>query len=56
MTEAVKLKKKVFFVGVYDSNNTPEETKKYYLKNEIDIIVPNVNYLIDLLRIGRKNE
>ena len=56
MTEAVKLKKKVFFVGVYDSNNTPEETKKYYLTNEIDIIVPNVNYLIDLLRIGRKNE
>ena len=54
MTEAVKLKKNVFFVGVYDSNNTPEETKKYYLKNEIDIIVPNVNYLIDLLREEEK--
>ena len=56
MTEAVKLKKNVFFVGVYDSNSTPEETKKYYLKNEIDIIVPNVNYLIDLLKMGKKNE
>ena len=56
MTEAVKLKKNVVFVGVYDSNSTPEETKKYYLKNEIDIIVPNVNYLIDLLKMGKKNE
>ena len=54
MTETVKLKKNVFFVGVYDSNNTPEETKKYYIKNEVDIILPNVNYLLDLLKLEGK--
>ena len=51
MTKTVKIKKNVLFVGVYDSNNTPEETKKYYMKNEIDIMLPNVNYLLDLLKL-----
>ena len=54
MTETVKLKKNIFFVGVYDSNSTPEATKKYYIKNEIDIILPNVNYLLDLLKLEGK--